>query len=168
MIDEDSMRQYLTNEVAARFDQPSAAPVPIPGRTDFPKGQPGLTLNIDQAVTDISAALVSPTNRVVFLVYGEDAAPRPTIQNLEILLKQNIKLSGYEGLIEIYMKDLQTNQTIHFAYMADEGCDDRSQYAFLCFIHIENTGNGVCFPPFIRSRLTGGDETDGRDDRPIG
>ena len=121
LIDEDSMRQYLTNEVAARFDQPSAAPVPIPGRTDFPEGQPGLTLNADQAVTDISAALVSPTNRVVFLVYGEDAAPRPTIQNLEILLKQNIKLSGYEGLIEIYMKDLQTNQTIHFAYMADEG-----------------------------------------------
>ena len=121
LVDEDSMRQYLTNEVAARFDQPSAAPVPIPGRTDFPEGQPGLTLNADQAVTDISAALVSPTNRVVFLAYGEDAAPRPTIQNLEILLKQNIKLSGYEGLIEIYMKDLQTNQTIHFAYMADEG-----------------------------------------------
>jgi beta-lactamase class A len=121
VVDEDSMRKYLSSEIAIRFDQPSAAPVPIPGRTDFPSGQPGLTLNIDQAVTDLSAALDSPTNRVVFMVYGEDAAPRPTIQNLEILLKQNIKLSGYEGLIEIYMKDLQTNQTIHFAYMADEG-----------------------------------------------
>jgi hypothetical protein len=121
VTDEDSMRKYLTGEVAARFDQPSAAPIPVPGRTDFPSGQPGLTLNMDQAITDISAALVSSTNRVVFLVYGEDAAPRPTIQNLEILLKQNIKLSGFEGLIEIYMKDLQTNQTIHFAYQADAG-----------------------------------------------
>jgi len=119
VIDEDSMRKYLTGEIAARFDQPSAAPIPIPGRTDFPQGQPGLTLNLDQAVTDISTALVSSTNRVVFLVYGEDAAPRPTIQNLEILLKQNIQLSGYEGLIEIYMKDLQTNQVIHFAYLGE-------------------------------------------------
>lgn len=119
VTDEDSMRQYLANEVAARFDQPASAPVPIPGRTDFPEGQPGLTLNIDRAVADISAALISPTNRVVFLTYGEDSAPRPTIQNLEILLKQNIQMSDFEGLIEVYMKDLQTNQTIHFAFQAD-------------------------------------------------
>jgi beta-lactamase class A len=119
VIDEDSMRQFLANEVAARFDQPPAAPVPIPGRTDFPEGQPGLTLNLEQAVSDINAALVSPTNRVVFLAYGGAEAPRPTIQNLEILLKQNIQLADFEGLIELYMKDLQTNQTIHFAYQAD-------------------------------------------------
>ena len=119
VTDEDSMRQYLANEVAARFDQPPSAPVPVPGRTDFPEGQPGLTLNMEQAVTDINAALISPTNRVVFLVYGEADAPRPTIQNLEILLKQNIQLADFEGLIEIYMKDLQTNQTIHFAFQAD-------------------------------------------------
>ncbi len=118
-INEDSMRQYLANEVAARFDQPPSAPVPVPGRTDFPEGQPGLTLNMEQAVTDINAALISPTNRVVFLVYGEADAPRPTIQNLEILLKQNIQLADFEGLVEIYMKDLQTNQTIHFAFQAD-------------------------------------------------
>jgi beta-lactamase class A len=63
---------------------------------------------------------VSATNRVVFLTYQEDAAPRPTLQNLEILLKQNIQLADYDGVIEIYMKDLQTNQTIHFAYLADQ------------------------------------------------
>jgi beta-lactamase class A len=119
VIDENSMRQYLANEVAARFDQPPAAPVPVPGNTDFPAGQPGLTLNVEQAVTDINAALISPTNRVVFLMYGEAEAPRPTIQNLEILLKQNIQLADFEGLVEIYMKDLQTNQTIHFAFQAD-------------------------------------------------
>jgi beta-lactamase class A len=123
VTNEDSMRQFLENELAARFDQPAAAPVPIPGRTDFPEGQPGLALNIEQAVTDISSALVSSTNRVVFLIYEEDAAPRPTIQNLEILLKQNVQLSDYEGLIEIYMKDLQTNQVIHFAFQADAATD---------------------------------------------
>ena len=56
MINEDSMRQYLTNEIAARFDQPSSPPVPVPGRTDFPQGQAGMTLDIDRAVTDISNA----------------------------------------------------------------------------------------------------------------
>jgi len=120
VISEDTLRQFLEYEIAARFDQPSTPPVPVPGRTDFPAGQPGMTLDIDRAVTDISNALVSATNRVVFLVYQEDAAPRPTLQNLEILLKQNIQSSDFEGLIEIYMKDLQTNQTIHFAYQADQ------------------------------------------------
>lgn len=119
VTDEDAMRQFLANEVAARFDQPPAAPVPVPGRTDFPAGQPGLTLNLEQVVSDINAALASPTNRVVFLTYGEAGAPRPTIQNLEILLKQNIQLADFEGLIEVYMKDLQTNQTIHFTFQAD-------------------------------------------------
>ncbi|MBN2256246.1 MAG: serine hydrolase [Anaerolineaceae bacterium] len=120
VLDEDSMRQYLMNEIAARFDQPAAAPVPIPGQTSFPEGQPGLTLDIDRSVTDISSALTSATNRVVFLVYEQDEASRPTLQNLEILLKQNIHLSEYDGLIELYMKDLQTNQVIHFAYQALE------------------------------------------------
>ncbi|MGB8253262.1 MAG: serine hydrolase [Anaerolineaceae bacterium] len=120
VISEDAMRQYLENEIAARFDLPSSPPVPVPGRTDFPPGQPGMTLDIDRTVTDISNALVSATSRVVFLVYTEDSAPRPTLQNLEILLKQNIHLSDFKGLIEIYMKDLQTNQTIHFAYQADQ------------------------------------------------
>jgi beta-lactamase class A len=74
--------------------------------------------------------LISPTNRVVFLMYGEAEAPRPTIQNLEILLKQNIQLADFEGLIELYMKDLQTNQTIHFAYWADQAATIDPNIAF--------------------------------------
>lgn len=138
VTDENSMRQYLANEVAARFDQPPSAPVPVPGRTDFPEGQPGLTLNLEQAVTDINAALISPTNRVVFLVYGQADAPRPTIQNLEILLKQNIQLADFEGLVEIYMKDLQTNQTIHFAFQADSasGVDPNMPFSALSTLKI--------------------------------
>ena len=160
------MRQYLANEVAARFDQPPSAPVPVPGRTDFPEGQPGLTLNIDQAVTDINAALVSPTNRVVFLVYGEaDAAPRPTIQNLEILLKQNIQLADFEGLIEIYMKDLQTNQTIHFAYPGGFSLQCGSKYTFFGTIDPENTGHGFGLPAIRGGCFPGGHDPDGRDDR---
>lgn len=117
-IDEAVMHQYLTGEIAARFDQPSLAPVPVPGRTDFPTGTPGMTLDVERAITDISGALVSSTNRVVFLVYQQADSPRPTLQNLEILLKQNIQLSNFKGLVELYMKDLQTNQVIHFAYDA--------------------------------------------------
>jgi beta-lactamase class A len=108
-IDETVMRQFLTGEIAARFDQPSVAPVPVPGRTDFPAGTPGMTLDIERAITDIGEALVSPTNRVVFLVYQQANSPRPTLQNLEILLKQNIQLSNFKGLVELYMKDLQLN-----------------------------------------------------------
>jgi beta-lactamase class A len=52
---------------------------------------------------------------VVVLSYGQSAPTRPTIGNLEILLKQIINTSGFDGIIGLYMLDLQTGQEIHFA-----------------------------------------------------
>jgi len=59
--------------------------------------------------------LRSPSKRVVVLSYGQSAPTRPTIPNLEILLKQLINTSGFDGVIGLYMLDLQTGQEIHFA-----------------------------------------------------
>ena len=38
------------------------------------------------------------------------------MQNLQVLLTQIIDLSRFEGISEIYLLDLQTNQELHFAY----------------------------------------------------
>jgi beta-lactamase class A len=67
-------------------------------------------------VTLIHDGLWSPNSRVVNLSYNKVAPPRLSQQNLQILLQQIIDVSGFDGLIEMYMKDLQTNQEIHFAY----------------------------------------------------
>jgi beta-lactamase class A len=37
------------------------------------------------------------------------------MQNLEILLQQNITLAGFDGVMGVYLQDLQNGQEIHFA-----------------------------------------------------
>ena len=114
-ISEERLRDYLQNEVATRYDVPPSPALPIPGGTDFLPGEPGQTLDVDRAVLLINDALRSPTSRSVSLTFTRGAAARPTIENLEILLKQIVTVSDFDGLIGFYMMDLQTGEEIHFA-----------------------------------------------------
>ena len=112
---EERLREYLQNEIAARYDLPPSPAIPIPGGTDFLPGQPGQTLDLDRAVLLVTDALRSPTSRSVALTFTRGSVARPTIENLTILLKQIITVSDFDGLIGFYMVDLQTGQEIHFA-----------------------------------------------------
>jgi beta-lactamase class A len=114
-IAEDRLRAYLQNEISARYDEPPTPAQPVPGSTSFTPGSPGRVLDIDRSVRLIEDTLHSPSNRTVVLSYGQSAPTRPTIPNLEILLKQIITSSGFDGVIGLYMLDLQTGQEIHFA-----------------------------------------------------
>lgn len=115
---EDRLRAYLKNEIAARYDQPPTPAQPIPGSPEFLPGSPGQTLDIDSAVALIGSALTSPTNRTVILTAQKIAPTRPSLQTLEILLKQLIDRSRFTGLVDLYFLDLQTSESIHFAYSA--------------------------------------------------
>lgn len=114
-LSEERLRAYLQNEIATRYDTPPSPAQPIPGTVNFIPGVPGQTLDIDRAVTLIEDALRSPTNRTIALTSTRTTAARPTLDNLEILLKQVIQLSGFDGVTGLYMLDLQTGQEIHFA-----------------------------------------------------
>ncbi len=104
------------HEIAPRYDQPSTPAQPVPGTTTFTPGQPGQTLDMDRAVPLIEDALRSPSSRIVTLASTQNsAAARPTFQNLEILMKQLVTTSGFDGAIGVYMLDLQNGQEIHFA-----------------------------------------------------
>ncbi len=115
---EDRLRTFLKDEVASRYDLPPAAAVPVAGSTNFGAGQQGTSLNIDRAVILIEDALRSPTSRIVNLSYNRISPPRPSFQNLQILLKQILTVSGFEGVMEFYLLDLQTNQELHFTYQS--------------------------------------------------
>jgi beta-lactamase class A len=117
---EERLRAYLQGEIASRYDQPPVPAQPIPGTAEFTPGTAGQTLDIDLAVALIDAALQSSTDRVVLLTSQRTAAGRPGVQTLEILLKQIIDQSGYDGLVDLYFLDLQTAELIHFAYEAGE------------------------------------------------
>ncbi len=112
---EDRLVAYLQDEISARYDEPPTPAQPVPGSTTFTPGAPGRVLDIPRAVRLIEDTLRSPNNRSVALSFRESAPARPTIQNLEILLQQNILVSGFDGVIGVYLVDLQNGQDIHFA-----------------------------------------------------
>lgn len=114
-IDEDQLVSYLRDEISARYDQPPTPAQPVPGGTTFTPGESGIVLDIDRAVRLIEDTLRSPTNRTVVLSYQRSPAARPTFADLEILLQQNVTVSKFDGVLGLYLFDLQTGQEIHFA-----------------------------------------------------
>ncbi len=115
-ISEDRLRAYLQTEVAARYDRPPSPAQPIAGSTTFTPGTPGESLDVERAVPLIEDALRSPVDRSVTLTSTANlASARPTLQNLQILMKQVVGTSGFDGAIGVYMLDLQSGQEIHFA-----------------------------------------------------
>jgi beta-lactamase class A len=130
-ISEARLRAYLQSEIAARYDQPASPAQPIPGTTTFTPGTPGQSLDVDAAVPLIEDALRSPSQRSVTLGSIENAAAaRPTIKNLEILMKQVILTSSFDGSIGVYMLDLQSGQEIHFALNQDSEVPVNPDVAF--------------------------------------
>lgn len=113
---EERLRAYLQDEVAARYDQAPTAALPLPGSTGFQAGKAGTVLDIDRAVILIDGALRSPSSRTVNLSFGKISPPRPSIQNLEILLQQMVESSAFDGAAEVFVSDLQTGEEVHFAY----------------------------------------------------
>lgn len=114
------IKAYLKDEIAARYDQPAQPAQPVPGSVEFQPGQPGTTLDVERAATLIGDALRSPAARSVNLTYSSSSVPRPSIQNLQILIEQIIDLADFKGISEIYLKDMKTGQGLHFTYQTGQ------------------------------------------------
>jgi beta-lactamase class A len=127
-IDEKQLKMFLYDEIAARYDNDPEQSQPVAGSTQFKIGTPGKVLDVDASLPFVEAALSSATNRVVNLVVSEIDPPRPSIDNLEVLLKQLIDESAFDGLTEVYVLDLETGKEINFAY--ENGIDYNPGIAF--------------------------------------
>ena len=119
-IDDQTIRHFLLNEIAPRYDQPTTQAIPVAGQSVFIKGQAGFSVNLDKSTAAILPALKSPTQRTAKLIADETPAEPPSINNLEILLKQQVAISSPDTLVEIYLKDLGNNQSMHFAVQNNE------------------------------------------------
>ena len=111
---EARLRAYLA-DIAQRYDQPPQAAMPMPGAVSFQAGKPGQTLDIERTIPMIEASLYSASRRRVDLPLLRTEPSRPAFQNLEVLLRQTLQVSGFDGLAGIYLLDLQTGQELHFA-----------------------------------------------------
>ena len=117
---ETRLRNFLEGEIAQRYDQPPVAAQPVVGTVNFQPGIPGTALDIDGSVLLVENALRSLSRRKVNLPLQRTDPSRPAFQNLQVLLKQTIDLSGLDGLAGVYLLDLQTAQELHFAYQEGE------------------------------------------------
>jgi len=104
----------ILKDIAVRYDQPPTSPEPIPGTTNFSTGTPGRVLDIQRSIELISEAINTPQNRKVNLPIVSQEADRPSLEVLEILLKQNLEVAAFDGLAVIYLQDLRNGDEIHF------------------------------------------------------
>ncbi len=127
---EERLRTYLQTEIATRYDIPAVASQPVPGQTVFAPGAPGQELDINRAVTLIEDAFKSPANRTVALTFQRTTPGRPPLKNLEILVKQIIDLTPFDGVVGFYLLDLQNGSEIHFGYNANQEIQVEPDIAF--------------------------------------
>jgi beta-lactamase class A len=117
--DQNRIREYLRLEIVARYNTPAISPKPIPGTPEFSEGIPGTQLDLDRASLQVLDTLQSPTRRRVTLSLNQATIPNPSIIDLNIMLKQIIDESDFDGIVELYLQDLETTRNLHFAYQKD-------------------------------------------------
>lgn len=122
-IDENRLRVFLMDEIASRYDQNPESSQPLAGTINFQYGTPGVVLNVEKTLPIIEKAMQSPTDRSVQLVVGSVDPPRPSLENLEILIKQIIDQAEFDGLTEVYVLDLENREEINFAYELGDDYD---------------------------------------------
>jgi beta-lactamase class A len=115
-LDENRIKLFLMDEIASRYDEVPLSSQPIPGTINFQLGKPGVVLNVDKSLVFVEQALQSPFNRSAQLSVGEVNPPRPSLENLGVLIKQILDKSNFDGLTEVYVLDLEKRNEISFAY----------------------------------------------------
>jgi beta-lactamase class A len=117
-------------DVAARYDTPPTASVPIPGSPNFYPGVPGRVLDLGRGTELVGAVLQSSTRRSVNLPIVNEAPAKPTLDTLEILLKQVIEVANFDGLVVLYLTDLRTGETLHFGTLNGQDLSLEPDIAF--------------------------------------
>lgn len=128
---EARLRAYLQDEISARYDQQPVPASPSIGTVNFKPGIPGTSIDINRAVLLIENAMRSPNSRSLDLPLSHIQPPRPSFQNVEILLKQTIyDVAKFDGLVGLYLMDLQTAQEIHFLFQKGNNYPNQTDLAF--------------------------------------
>lgn len=105
----DRVRGFLAR-VAQQYDRPPQPPVPLPESLTFRAGRPGYELDLEASQEQVTAALLSATDRQVELVVRLEEAPALQISHLQEML--NTLLADFGGIPSIFIKDLQTGEEL--------------------------------------------------------
>ncbi len=115
-LDSNQLSLVLDQVFSLRYDQPPTSSIPVLYSTNFTPGQPGYQVSsLTQTIELVKNALLSPNERVVEVSVSQIPALPLDWHNLEAFLRQTILLEKFDGLIEIYLQDMQNGQIRHFA-----------------------------------------------------
>jgi len=115
-LDEAQLKSYLETEIAPAFTILPTQAYVLPDHMNFQPGQAGEELDVDAAIRQVSKAFYSTNQRFVDLTSRPLAAQHPSFDLLDPMLSANIQTSGFQGIIEVYLQDLQTGREIDLAY----------------------------------------------------
>jgi len=128
---EARLRSYYETEISPRYDHPPSPALPLPGTVDFMPGEPGTVLDVDRSISLTEDALNSNQYRTVNLPLQTIPPTSPEFQTLEILLKQTVvDINDYDGVIGLYLVDMQTGHEISFIYDQQELVQNPPDLAF--------------------------------------
>lgn len=117
-------------DIGARYDTPPTSSEPIPGTPNFTPGIPGRVLDIRRGVDLVGRVLQSPERRSVNLPIVNEGPGKPTLNTLEILFKQVIAVSDFNGLVVLYLTDLRTGEILHFGSLSGQDVSLEPDIAF--------------------------------------
>lgn len=115
-VNQAQLLAYLQNLLGDRYDQPATAARPIPGDVLYAPGQPGSTLNLEEALPRVAAALCSRAERAAAVNSDPTPPLPPDPRLLDPQLEALVQGSAFDGILEVYFQDLQTGAEINFAY----------------------------------------------------
>lgn len=121
--DDERILSFLENEVAPRYDLPSASPMPLKGEGTFNPGAAGSAIDYPVTLERVKESLASSDKRVVNIALTGTQSTRPTLAMLDFVLRDVIDNSPFDGIVELYMKDLRTGMVIHFTHSKVQGED---------------------------------------------
>lgn len=114
--DDQRVISYLEEEVAPRYNEPASPPMPIPGEPGFYPATAGSSINYTVSIQRINDALNSATNRTARLEITSNRAQKPTLALLDYMVKGIVDASSFDGLVEFYLKNLETSEVMNFTY----------------------------------------------------
>jgi len=114
-VDEKNLREYITSQILNRYTQPSFPALAIPGTTQFSSGTEGTTFDVDALIVSLVEEIKNPDDREIVTPLIVDKKEVPSMSQIDLLMKEQIKNSNFNGIVEIYLKNLYSGDVLHFA-----------------------------------------------------
>jgi beta-lactamase class A len=114
-VDEDALLSFLNQKISPRYTNPGRPVTPIPNTTNFLPATSGERLDVEKALADIRAALLSPEIHQVELQTLNGSNPAANEPMLQAFLQHNINWIGFDDLVEVYLQPMPSGKALHFA-----------------------------------------------------